>query len=233
MLPAVMVHSGLRSSRSHGGNYQIHVRQQPAAARACGFGERDRRVIDPPPIVQLTINDPATGLPDSNEIRYPFNVMHCTLWSEDGITDETALTGADKRITRRLMGTLVSSPFVGLDEAGNEGCFFCFPDLSCRTHGKYRLRFVLMRLEPSDLQPEGYTPVITQCMSDVFSVYTAKDFPGMRASTYLTKALKRQGCAISVKKGNEKPVEQTGGSGKDDESGDDDPTADTKRRRKT
>ncbi|KAI9665445.1 MAG: hypothetical protein M1829_005724 [Trizodia sp. TS-e1964] len=184
--------------------YDIQVRQQPLAARACGFGERDRRVIDPPPIVQLIIKNANSGASNSAELRYPFNVVHCTLWSADGLTDETALSGADRRTTRRLMGTLVSSPFVGVDEHENEGCFFCFPDLSCRTHGKYRLRFVLVRLEPNDLQPGSFSPILTVAMSDVFTVFTAKDFPGMRASTPLTKALKRQGCAISVKKGNEK-----------------------------
>lgn len=210
------------------------MRQQPVAARACGFGERDRRVIDPPPIVQLIVDNA-----DPTEMRYPFNVVHCTLWSVDGKSDETALTGADKRLTRRLMGTLVSSPFVGQDEDGKEGCFFCFPDLSCRTHGRYRLRFVLMRLKPSDLQPEGYTPIITEALSDVFTVYTAKEFPGMRPSTALTKALKRQGCAISVKKGNEKAVGQAAGSGRDGEEGSGDEgdnsssTGKTKRRRKT
>lgn len=216
--------------------YIIQVRQQPVAARACGFGERDRRVIDPPPIVQLIVKD-TDGHSDPNEMRYPFNVVHCTLWSPDGNMDETALTGVDKRLTRRLMGTLVSSPFVGQDEDGKEGCFFCFPDLSCRTHGKYRLRFVLMRLEPSDLRPEGYTPIITEAMSDVFTVYTAKEFPGMRPSTELTKALKLQGCAISVKKGNEKAIGAPGGSGKDEGSGDDEASPSTaagkpKRRRK-
>lgn len=202
------------------GRYRIQVRQQPVAARACGFGERDRRVIDPPPIVQLLVND-SNGRPDPSELRYPFNVVHCTLWSVDCATDETAITGVDKRHTRRLMGTLVSSPFVGHDEEGKEGCFFCFPDLSCRTHGRYRLRFVLMRLEPSELQPEGCTPIITETISEVFTVYTAKEFPGMRPSTSLTKALKRQGCAISVKKGNEKAI---GGSG----SGDEDDKADSR-----
>lgn len=197
------------------GRYQIQVRQQPVAARACGFGNSD-----------------------PTEMRYPFNVVHCTLWSIDGNSDETALIGMDKRQTRRLMGTLVSSPFVGQDEEGKEGCFFCFPDLSCRTHGRYRLRFVLMRLEPSDLQPEGYTPIITEALSEIFTVYTAKEFPGMRPSTSLTKALKRQGCAISVKKGNEKALGGApGGSGKDEGSGDDDTPSTTagkpKRRRKT
>ncbi|KAI9702445.1 MAG: hypothetical protein M1836_000925 [Candelina mexicana] len=197
LIPAVS--PGKKSSS----RYEIKVRQQPLAARACGFGERDRRVIDPPPIVQLTFREKQPKGAES-ELRYPFNVVHCTLWNADGSTDETALVQADRRTTRRLMGTLVSSPFVGVDENNQEGCFFCFPDLSCRTSGEYRLSFVLMCLEVGHLETGGLTPVVTQVMSDVFTVFTAKDFPGMRASTALTKALKRQGCAISVKKGNEK-----------------------------
>ncbi|KAJ6263278.1 dihydroxy-acid dehydratase ilv3 [Drechslerella dactyloides] len=186
--------------------FRLVVRQQPVAARACGFGERDRRVIDPPPIVQLVAADPADPANEGG-IKYPWNVVHCTLYNVAGTADETALEQQDKRLTRRLMGTLVSSPFVGQDENGKEGCFFCFPDLSCRTHGKFRLKFALMCLDPN-AEPSTFTRVTTEVMSDVFTVYTAKEFPGMRPSTGLTKALKRQGCAISVKKGNEKATTQ-------------------------
>jgi hypothetical protein len=35
--------------------YSLRFRQQPLAARSCGFADRDRKVIDPPPIIQLTI----------------------------------------------------------------------------------------------------------------------------------------------------------------------------------
>ncbi|KAK6543904.1 hypothetical protein TWF694_000624 [Orbilia ellipsospora] len=186
--------------------FQLVVRQQPVAARACGFGERDRRVIDPPPIVQLVAADPSD--PSSgNDIKYPFNVVHCTLWNVTGTADETAMEQGDKRLTRRLMGTLVSSPFIGQDENNEDGTFFCFPDLSCRQHGKFRLKFVLMCLDPMGGEQSSFTPVTTEIMSDVFTVYTAKEFPGMRPSTDLTKALKRQGCAISVKKGNEKATQ--------------------------
>ncbi|KNG86865.1 velvet factor protein [Aspergillus nomiae NRRL 13137] len=37
--------------------YHLHIRQQPMAARACGFGDRDRRPVDPPPIIQLLLTD--------------------------------------------------------------------------------------------------------------------------------------------------------------------------------
>ena len=185
--------------------YILKVRQQPIAARACGFGERDRRVIDPPPIIQLEVRDPKTGLVvDLDELRYSLNVVHCTLWNAEGTHEETALIQPDRRTTRRLMGQLVASPCVAKDEHDVEGCFFCFPDLSCRTHGKYRLRFVLMRIDPQNLHVGGFSPILTEVLSDVFQVYTAKDFPGMRPSSALTRALKLQGCNIQVKKGNEK-----------------------------
>lgn len=37
--------------------YHLHVRQQPTAARACGAAVRDRRPVDPPPIVQVLLSD--------------------------------------------------------------------------------------------------------------------------------------------------------------------------------
>ncbi|KAJ5661746.1 uncharacterized protein N7477_009362 [Penicillium maclennaniae] len=37
--------------------YHLHIRQQPLAARACGAGDRDRRPVDPPPIVQILLSD--------------------------------------------------------------------------------------------------------------------------------------------------------------------------------
>lgn len=187
-------------------NYELRVRQQPIAARACGFGERDRRVIDPPPIIQLLVTNPKTGQAEQEELRYSLNVVHCTLWNAEGTNEETALIQPDRRTTRRLMGQLVASPSVAKDEHDIEGCFFCFPDLSCRTHGRYRLRFVLMRIDPMNLHVGGFSPILTEVLSDVFTVYTAKDFPGMRPSSALTRALKLQGCNIQVKKGNEKAL---------------------------
>ncbi|KAF1986683.1 hypothetical protein K402DRAFT_421138 [Aulographum hederae CBS 113979] len=211
--------------------YELRVRQQPIAARACGFGERDRRVIDPPPIIQLMVKDPRTGIVDLDELRYSLNVVHCTLWNADGTNEETALIQPDRRTTRRLMGQLVASPSVAKDEHDVEGCFFCFPDLSCRTHGKYRLRFVLMRIDPMNLQVGGFSPILTDVLSDVFTVYTAKDFPGMRPSSALTRALKLQGCNIQVKKGNEKALarKRITPSDEDDEDG---PDGRNRRRRK-
>ncbi|CAK7263407.1 hypothetical protein SEPCBS119000_000468 [Sporothrix epigloea] len=184
--------------------YCIHVRQQPVAARSCGFGEGDRRVIDPPPIVQLNIVDPEASAKEIDvRLRSQLTVVHCSIWDETGEQD-TSTMPEDYRQQRRLMGTLVSSPFVGQDENGKMGCFFCFPDLSCRTPGSFRLKFSLVVLKLPGMRAGGSSPILATTMSSVFTVYSAKDFPGMQASTSLTKRLKKQGCLISVKKGNDK-----------------------------
>lgn len=205
--------------------YSITVRQQPIAARACGFGERDRRVIDPPPILQLLVEDPkATPEEISARLRQPYLVVHCTLWDPEKDEDASAMPGStDKRQQRRLMGTLVSSPFVGKDEFNVEGCFFTFPDLSVRTPGKYSLKFSLVVLDLTKTNERGHkAPIKATVKSEPFDVFNAKDFGGMRASTELTKRLKHQGCLISVKKGNAKSNNARDEDDEDDEEDDDD-----------
>ena len=183
--------------------YVLTVRQQPAAARACGFGERDRRVIDPPPILELKITDRETGRPESDPDSYL--ALHCTLLNHDGTDDETEAppTQEGMNSTRRLMGTLVASPYPAKDENGVAGTFFVFPDLSCRSTGKYRLRFKLLRIDFRMMTPGATHGSVASITSDIFSVYTAKDFPGMRASSALLKSLRRQGLNVGVKRGSE------------------------------
>ncbi|KAL8735181.1 MAG: hypothetical protein Q9166_001057 [cf. Caloplaca sp. 2 TL-2023] len=185
------------------------------------MGERDRRVVDPPPIIQLSLQDFNPSSPaDVDALKTPFNVLHCALIDSTG-SDITQIQDPHdpKRMSRRLMGTIVASPFIGTDPAAptsaspNEkiGCFFIFPDLSCRQTGFYRLRFTLMQVNLGII-PTGSASNLTVGLieSDVFEVFSPKDFPGMRASTDLLKDLKRQGAAISIRKGNEGKAESKG-----------------------
>lgn len=193
-----------RASQAPPLNFTLSIRQQPVAARACGFGERDRRVIDPPPILELKITDRGTGYPehDPNGML----ALDCRLLSPDGTADETELISSHPDIpsTRRLMGTHVASPYQAKDENGIAGTFFVFPDLSCRSPGKYRLQFRLLRVDATNMNVVGATHCnVAGATTDVFNVYTAKDFPGMRASSALLKALRRQGLNVGVKKGSE------------------------------
>lgn len=184
--------------------FRLTLRQQPKAARACGFGDRDRRVIDPPPIVQLIIEG-STMTDDEvrSYLRYESYVMNCSICDESGSRDASFMP-EEYQHQRRLMGSLVGTPFVGQDERGEEGCFFCFSDLSCRTPGAFRLKFTLIMIDPTRAGMVRHFPILTETMSDVFHVYSAKEFPGMLPSSTLAKKLKEQGCIISIKKGNER-----------------------------
>ncbi|QPG99113.1 Velvet complex subunit 2 [Epichloe festucae Fl1] len=68
-----------------GRKYQLDVVQQPKRARMCGFGDKDRRPITPPPCVRLIITDIATGKEiDCNDIDHSMFVLNVDLWNEDG-----------------------------------------------------------------------------------------------------------------------------------------------------
>lgn len=199
--------------------YILSIRQQPKAARACGFGERDRRVIDPPPILQLSLKDYDPRSPaDVAELRFPFHMVHCDLLSaspNQSYQPSSAVQDPNQnnRLTRRLMGTLCATSFVGRDpdvppsklENANLATFFIFQDLSCRQNGRYRLKFTLVRLPLPNGSEGDQGSICGSVESDIFEVFSAKDFPGMKASTALTKDLKRQGAPVSIKKGKDSP----------------------------
>ena len=221
-VPTSHVAPQIRAQKDSANRYKLIIRQQPVAARACGQGERDRRTIDPPPILQLLLTDfDADSADDMAKLRWPTNIVHCALHSipqqplDRGAVGQDVSTITDQnnagRQSRRLMGTLVANPFIGVDpeappsdkENSRIGCFFIFHDLSCRQNGLYRLHFTLVSVNVESLVRGAVSPTIATVESDVFEVFSAKDFPGMRASSALTKSLKGQGANVQVKKGSE------------------------------
>ncbi|KAK9320147.1 velvet factor-domain-containing protein [Lipomyces orientalis] len=64
--------------------YQLRVVQQPIRARMCGFGDKDRRPLTPPPCIQLIIKDKATGQDaDISKLDVSFYALTVELWSVD------------------------------------------------------------------------------------------------------------------------------------------------------
>jgi hypothetical protein len=179
----------------------------------CGFGEKDRRPIDPPPIVELIENNGPVSPTQKQTL-----VLQCTLWNEEGTehrniirttTGATAGLGSaeelpvqpEEKHARVMMGNIFANAVPLDDEHGKRGFFYIFPDLSIRVEGRYRLKFDLLRvvLPPGPLALAGRNHVAAEVLSDVFVVYAAKKFPGMMQSTELTKAIARQGIKISVR----------------------------------
>ncbi|KAL8686647.1 MAG: hypothetical protein Q9218_006963 [Villophora microphyllina] len=69
-----------------GRKYSLEIKQEPVRARMCGFGDKDRRPITPPPCIRLIVQDanhPYNEI-DINNIDTSFFVLTVDLWNEKG-----------------------------------------------------------------------------------------------------------------------------------------------------
>ncbi|KAI8969090.1 velvet factor-domain-containing protein [Mycotypha africana] len=182
-----------RRQNRHEIEYQLTLRQQPKQSRMCGVGEKaDRRPIDPPPIVQLKVID--NKLPPSERNTYlqnPYYFMYASLMAAD-LDEELHLLKDGK--TRSTTGSVVSSLYHLKDIDNTDAGFFVFPDLSVRMEGSYRLKLSLFEIIGKD---------VFHCrsiISNKFFVYSAKKFPGMEESTFLSRSFADQGLKIRIRK---------------------------------
>ncbi|CAG8475324.1 21137_t:CDS:2 [Cetraspora pellucida] len=201
----------------------LEVSQQPVRARMCGFGDKDRRPIDPPPVVRLIVAS-TDGTPVSeSSIDHSMMIVHAGLWSEDceeerslvinPSTIPTQSTGPSSTVmslntpssTRNLMGHCTSSAYVLNNHSGQQGIYFIFQDLSVRTEGTFTLKFSFCNVK--ELMAQSITEfastrgsVAAEVYSAPFKVYSAKKFPGMTESTALSKAFAKQGIKIPIRK---------------------------------
>lgn len=80
-------------------------------ARMCGFGDKDRRPITPPPCVRLIITDIITGKEvDCNEIDHGMFVLNVDLWEPDG-SKEVNLVKPNPGSSSRDSSSLVSASY--------------------------------------------------------------------------------------------------------------------------
>ncbi|KAG0198352.1 hypothetical protein BGX28_008205 [Mortierella sp. GBA30] len=136
----------------------------------------------------------------------PLFVLHVSLWSHDGkeVRNMIATPGQSEppKLTRILMGSLVVSPVLLNNAEGVPGWYFSFPDLSIRTEGVYTLKFSLMRFGSFDFlnNEDGHaSTLVAEEISEPFTVFSAKKFPGMTESTELSKAFAKQGLKIPIR----------------------------------
>ncbi|CAO0792177.1 unnamed protein product [Mucor circinelloides] len=206
--------------------YRLIMVQNPVRARCCGFGEKDRRPIDPPPILQLFLERPDGSLQNAHDddSNISLFVVQCDLYSEDGKeprgqvynpssavptsaspandskpTTGTLLSFQDPAPTRSLMGAVVSNAYQLLDHNNEPGIFFIFQDLSVRIEGNFCLNFMFINLSAGDPLTMS-TEVTDDVMSKPFTVYSAKNFPGMTDSTPISQSFAQQGIKISIRK---------------------------------
>lgn len=88
-------------------------------------------------------------------------------------------------------------------EEGKWGIYFVLQDLSVRTEGKFKLKFSFVDLQSEEglnMVNTGVSQVRAEIFSDRFTVYSAKNFPGMAESTDLSRCFARQGIKIHVRR---------------------------------
>ncbi|ORX53634.1 hypothetical protein DM01DRAFT_1305903 [Hesseltinella vesiculosa] len=195
--------------------YELVIIQQPLRARMCGYGDKDRRPVSPPPILQMIARTKDGHVVPPSTIDTSFFVVVCDSWHEDEQAEANLIAqtpsssgSSDQRNLqmRNLVGTSVASAnkLYGID--GQLGIFFVFHDISFRMEGNFKLRFSLTNLQ----SPQGHqvntaspSPVLTETFSNTFVVLSAKRFPGVVRSTELSKWFAKQGVKIPVRKESE------------------------------
>lgn len=165
---------------------QLIIKQKPENARLAIGKEKDRKPVDPPPIIQLKIS-PSSD-PTQNYLQSPYFFMTCSLVGPaDGRPTSEGLSGA-------LGGTVVSSLHRLKDTDNQDGAFFVFGDLSVKLEGQFCLQFSLYEMRDTTCY------YIKSIISEQFTVYPGKSWPGMAESTPLTRSFSDQGVRLRLRK---------------------------------
>jgi len=165
------------------------MRQEPKEALVTTEGkEKSRKPIDPPPIVQLSVDSNVDPL--NNFLQNPYIFLSVSLHKE-GINEPVDAQGE-----KSLAGTLVSSLHRLKDVDNKDGGYFVFGDISVKITGTYRLHFSLYEFQCS-MNEVQYLGSVN---SAPFQVQLAKDFKGMDESTYLSRAFSDQGVRLRLRK---------------------------------
>ncbi|CAG8016998.1 unnamed protein product [Penicillium olsonii] len=168
-------------------DFDLTIRQQPNRARVAGGKEKERKPIDPPPIVQLRVREEGTYLAQ-HYLQSPYYFLCCSLYDP---TEERPVPVAP---STALAGTLVSSLHRLKDVDNSDGGFFVFGDLSVKLEGEFRLKFTLFEMRKDNV---SYLKTI---ISERFTVSPPKSFPGMMESTFLSRSFADQGVKLRIRK---------------------------------
>ncbi|KAI9280153.1 velvet factor [Umbelopsis sp. AD052] len=169
--------------------FNLNIRQQPEQARLSTGNERERRTIEPPPIVQISLN----GVSPENEgnwLQSPnyfmcANLVHPTNDSKVYTPHHPALAGQ-----------VVSAMYKLKDIDNQDGAYCVFGDLSVKAEGEFRLKFTLFKIQDAKVIN------IISIISSSFMTYAAKAYPGAMEPTFLSRSFYDQGARIRIRKEN-------------------------------
>lgn len=170
----------------HNSPYRLTVKQQPERAKAANAKDKDRKPVDPPPILQLDV-DPNQD-PLQVYITSPYLFVQTFLIGSDDSDPEPDLNS--------LTGNACTSGHVVKDDHGIHNMMFCLNDISVKKEGTYRLKFCLFKLNTTTGDVENLTSICSQ----PFTTYSGRHFPGMSESTSMTRLLVDAGVRLRLRK---------------------------------
>ncbi|EJD01948.1 uncharacterized protein FOMMEDRAFT_141163 [Fomitiporia mediterranea MF3/22] len=124
---------------------------------------------------------------------------------------------ADK-LSRVLFGESYAHACSILDLSGRPTLYFVFADLSVKLEGLFRPRYRFFDLF-SRTGDSADVPILAQCFGGAFAVYSTKEFPGLKASTPLTKHLSRWGIRVNIRETERKRRAPDGGGANSSNAG--------------
>jgi Velvet factor len=159
--------------------------QQPERGRMCGFTNMpDRRMLDPPLVLKL--------LKPSRSRKYHERIICIvTLMDIGNIHLSSIVKPPSSEPSSLLFGETFCQGRVldDFEDSSMTSLYFIFSDLSIRVKGEFRL---LVQLIDMNNLSRIFKPQVT----NAFTIYPPKQFPGMKVSTDLTKYLFAQGIHI-------------------------------------
>ncbi|OAJ38987.1 hypothetical protein BDEG_22875 [Batrachochytrium dendrobatidis JEL423] len=113
-------------------------------------------------------------------------------------TGLTLLDGPVGNVENSLCGTLVSASYLCHDLLGCNGVFFCFPDLSIRINGVFKLRIAISKLPilATDTEMGSEGCIIATTISDAFTSHTSATWQGHSEWTNISDHFSNQGVNI-------------------------------------
>ncbi|KAK3113224.1 hypothetical protein LTR53_009710 [Teratosphaeriaceae sp. CCFEE 6253] len=199
----------------HSGNVSLEIRQDPKTALVTlSKKEKNRKPIDPPPIVQMHVHGHNA---ETSWLVSPYLFLIATLLAGD--QGDEILIG-----DQYVIGQTSSSLNRLKDVDNKDGGFFVFGDISVRKTGWYRLRFSLFNqnkyAQLNDTPPwtcaDDYRSThdvefLTSTDSRPFIVQSNKDFGGLSESSHLSRTFSDQGVRLRLRKEQRKLAGQKRG----------------------
>ncbi|KDR77171.1 hypothetical protein GALMADRAFT_45871, partial [Galerina marginata CBS 339.88] len=100
--------------------------------------------------------------------------------------------------TPALVGATFVQPVV-MDYQGSKAIIFVFADLAVKIEGYFMLRYRVFDIFARPYTDTNDLVISAECYGGTFRVYSTKEFPGLSASTELTKRLSLWGVRLNIR----------------------------------